>query len=140
MALYAIGDLHLAFGDPEKNMNVFNGRWQGYEEKIREGFSILSEADTCVICGDFCWTMDLDRALPDFLFLHTLPGKKIILKGNHDYWWTTARKMNDFLAANGLTDITILHNNSFVCGDSAVCGTRGWFYEEEKDYCDSTLS
>lgn len=131
MALYAIGDLHLPLGAPDKSMEVFSGRWTGYVEKIKKGFSHLTEEDTCVICGDFCWAMDLQTALPDFQFLHTLPGKKILLKGNHDYWWTTANKMNTFLQQNGLESISILHNNCFSYEDIAICGTRGWFFEEE---------
>lgn len=131
MSLYAIGDLHLALGAPEKNMEVFGGRWQGYVDKIRRGFSLLTEEDTCVICGDFCWSMDLPAALPDFRFLQELPGKKLMVKGNHDYWWTTARKMNNFFRENGLDTISLLHNSSVACGDLALCGTRGWFYEEE---------
>lgn len=131
MALYAIGDLHLPLGAPDKTMEVFSGRWTGYVDKIRKGFSVLGPDDTCVICGDFCWAMDLNAALPDFQFLHELPGKKILLKGNHDYWWTTANKMNSFLQQNGLNTISILHNNSFRWEDLSICGTRGWFFEEE---------
>ena len=131
MSLYAIGDLHLAFGAPDKTMEVFGGRWQDYAEKLRRGFSLLNEEDTCVICGDFCWAMDLSSALPDFQFLHSLPGKKLLLKGNHDYWWTTANKMNTFFRENGLTSLGILHNNAYAWEDCAICGTRGWFFEEE---------
>lgn len=131
MALYVIGDLHLALGAPEKNMEVFGGRWAGYQEKIRRGFDLLREEDTCVICGDLCWAMDLDAALPDFQFLQTLPGKKILVKGNHDYWWTTAAKMTNFFQKNGLDTLSLLHNNCVLWEDLALCGTRGWFYEEE---------
>ena len=130
MSLYAIGDLHLSFGAPEKTMEVFGGRWTDYHEKIRRGMSFLTEDDICVICGDFCWAMDMQAALPDFQFLHSFPCKKLLLKGNHDYWWTTATKMKRFLAENGFDDISILHNNCFLYGDKAICGTRGWFYEE----------
>lgn len=131
MSLYAIGDLHLALGAPEKNMEAFGGRWTGYEDKIREGFSHLREDDLCVICGDFCWAMDLESALPDFRLLHSLPGKKLLVKGNHDYWWTTAVKMTRFFAENGLDSLQLLHNNCVFWEDLALCGTRGWFYEEE---------
>ena len=96
MSLFAIGDLHLAFGAPEKNMEAFGGRWQGYVDKIRRGFELVGPEDVTVICGDFCWAMDLSSALPDFRFLQDLPGKKLMVKGNHDYWWTTASKMNRF--------------------------------------------
>jgi len=131
MSLFAIGDLHLALGAPEKNMEVFGGRWAGYMDKIRRGFDLVRAEDVCVICGDLCWAMDLSAALPDFQFLHSLPGKKILLKGNHDYWWTTAAKMNAFFAENGLDSLCLLHNNCVVWEDLALCGTRGWFYEEE---------
>lgn len=131
MSLYAIGDLHLAFGAPEKTMDVFGGRWAGYADKLRRGFDLLKEDDICVICGDLCWAMDLEAALPDLRFLHSLPGKKLILKGNHDYWWNTAAKMNSFFALNGLDSIYLLHNNCMLWGETALCGTRGWFFEEE---------
>ncbi|MBQ7737090.1 MAG: metallophosphoesterase [Oscillospiraceae bacterium] len=131
MSLFAIGDLHLALGAPEKNMEVFSGRWTGYVDKIRRGFDLVGAEDTCVICGDFCWAMDLEAALPDFAFLNELPGKKILLKGNHDYWWNTAAKMNAFFRRNGLDTLSLLHNNCVPFEDAAVCGTRGWFYEEE---------
>ena len=131
MSLYAIGDLHLALGEPEKSMEVFGERWQGYTEKIKKGFSLIGEADTCVICGDVSWGMDLGGALEDLRFLNSLPGKKLLLKGNHDYWWTTASKMKTFFEQNGLTTLSILHNSCALYGAAAICGTRGWFFEEE---------
>ena len=131
MSLYVIGDLHLAIGAPEKNMEVFGGRWEGYLEKIRRGFALLRDEDTCVICGDLCWSMDLASALPDFRFLNSLPGRKVLVKGNHDYWWTTAAKMTNFFAENGLNTLSLLHNNCVLWEELALCGTRGWFYEEE---------
>ena len=129
MALYAIGDLHLSLG-AEKPMDVFGGRWQDYMEKLDSGLSVLREEDTVVLCGDTSWGMTLEEALPDFLYLERIPGTKILLKGNHDYWWTTAAKMNAFFAAHGLTSLRILHNNCWFCGGTALCGSRGWFYEE----------
>lgn len=131
MSLFAIGDLHLALGAPEKNMEAFGGRWVGYMDKIRRGFDLVRPEDLCVICGDLCWSMDLESALPDFQFLNDLPGKKLLLKGNHDYWWTTAAKMNAFFAQNGLDSLSLLHNNCVLWEETALCGTRGWFYEEE---------
>lgn len=112
-------------------MEAFGGRWNGYVDKIRRGFDLLHEDDTCVICGDFCWAMSLAEALPDFQFLNSLPGKKLMVKGNHDYWWTTAAKMNAFFAQNGLDTISLLHNNSAEWENLALCGTRGWFKDEE---------
>lgn len=131
MSLYAIGDLHLSFGT-DKSMDVFGGRWGNYTEKLIEGFSELRENDVCVICGDLSWGMTLAEAKEDFLFIDRLPGKKIILKGNHDYWWTTATKAYNFFKACGISTISILNNNCYEYGESAICGTRGWFFEEEK--------
>ena len=131
MSLYVIGDLHLSLGC-DKPMDVFGGRWENYVEKIKDGFSALGEEDVTVLCGDLTWGMDLKAAREDFLFIHALPGRKIILKGNHDYWWTTASKAYSFFAENGIDSIDILHNNCWFYGDVALSGTRGWFYEEEK--------
>ena len=133
MALYAIGDTHLSLGG-NKAMDSFGGKWEGYVDKLREGFSALTEEDAVVFCGDLSWGMSLEEALPDFLFLEDLfPGKKIILKGNHDYWWTTANKMLAFWNAHGIKGFSLLHNNCHFYGATALCGTRGWFFEEEAD-------
>ena len=110
MSLYAIGDLHLSLGT-DKPMDVFGGRWENYVEKIKEGFSVLNDDDLTVICGDISWGMSMDETLEDFKFIDRLPGKKIILKGNHDYWWTTATKAKKFFAENDITTIDFLHNN-----------------------------
>ncbi len=130
MALYAIGDLHLSLS-ADKPMDVFGGRWTNYVEKLKAGFADLGPEDVCVLCGDITWGMAIADCLTDFQFIEALPGKKIILKGNHDYWWTTATKAHNFFAANNIQSIDILHNNCFFYGDVAICGTRGWFYEEE---------
>ena len=131
MALYAIGDLHLSLGS-DKPMDVFGGRWSGYVDKLREGFAGLTEEDTTVLCGDLSWGMSLAEAREDFLFIDRLPGRKIVLKGNHDYWWSTASAAYKFFAANGISTIEILNNNCLFYGETALCGTRGWFYEEER--------
>ena len=132
MALYTIGDLHLSLGS-NKPMDIFGDRWQNYVEKIRLGFSALTEDDTTVLCGDLSWGMSLEESLLDFRFIHALPGRKIILKGNHDYWWNTASKMQRFFADNGLDSIEILHNNCLFYNETALCGTRGWFYELDNE-------
>ena len=129
--LYAIGDLHLSF-EADKPMDVFGRLWTGYVDKLRAGLSVVGPEDTTVLLGDLSWSMDLDRAREDFAFINAIPGRKIILKGNHDYWWTTAAKMNAFFAANGLDSLSLLHNNCVLWEDLALCGTRGWFFEEEK--------
>ncbi len=123
--LYTIGDLHLSF-ESSKPMDVFGPEWAGHVERLREGFSIVGPEDTTVICGDLTWGMDMTSCLEDFKFIDALPGKKIILKGNHDFWWTTATKAKRFFSDNGIKTIDILNNNAFFVGDTAVCGTRGW--------------
>lgn len=133
MALYAIGDTHLSLGGT-KPMDAFGGSWEGYVDKLRAGFASLTAEDAVVLCGDLSWGMSLEEALPDFLFLDSLfPGKKYILKGNHDYWWTTANKMYVFWQEHGITDFELLHNNCRFYGETALCGTRGWFFEENAD-------
>ncbi len=130
MALYAIGDLHLSFTS-NKPMDVFGKRWEGYIEKLLTHFSALGPEDVTVLCGDGSWAMSLEGAAEDFHFMDRLPGKKILLKGNHDYWWNTATKIHAFFEKTGVTTLDILHNNCFFYQDVAICGTRGWFYEEE---------
>ena len=129
MALYAIGDTHLSLSS-NKPMDIFGGGWEGYVGKIKEGFSHITQEDTVVLCGDVSWGMSLEEARKDFAFINELPGRKIILKGNHDYWWTTANKMNKFFAENGFDTLNILHNNCYEYDGIALCGTRGWFFEE----------
>ena len=131
MALYVIGDTHLSLGS-EKPMDVFGGRWTGYVDKLREGFERVRPEDTVVLCGDLSWGMSLEEAERDFAFLHELPGRKILMKGNHDYWWNTAAKMNRFFREKGFDSFEILHNSCSSYGDLALCGTRGWFYEEDR--------
>ena len=131
MALYAIGDLHLSFG-ADKPMDVFGGRWDGYVDKLRAGLSCITEEDTTVLLGDLSWAMSMEAAQPDFAFISAIPGRKIVLKGNHDYGWTTAAKFYRFCAEQGFSQMEVLHNNCLLYGDVALCGTRGWFYEEEK--------
>ena len=130
MALYAIGDLHLSLGT-NKPMDVFGPKWANYVERIQENFSKLNDDDVIVIAGDISWGMSLEQSLPDFQFIDALPGRKILLKGNHDYWWGTASKMKKFFAENDITTLDILYNNAFFYGGHAICGTRGWFYEED---------
>ena len=131
MALYAIGDTHLSLSS-DKPMDVFGGGWLGYVEKLKEGFSQISPEDTVVLCGDLSWGMSLEEAREDFAFLNELPGRKVMLKGNHDYWWNTAAKMTRFFQEKGFTSFEILHNNCCSYRDLALCGTRGWVYEEDR--------
>ena len=131
MALYAIGDLHLCLGAP-KPMDIFGGNWTGYMDKLKEGMSVITDADTTVLLGDLSWALSLDESAADFAWINEIPGQKIILKGNHDYWWSTAAKFNKFCEANGFTNMQLLNNNCFEYEDWAICGTRGWFFEEER--------
>ena len=131
MALYTIGDLHLA-QSVDKPMDIFGPVWKNHPEKLKQGFSSLTAEDVCVLCGDLSWGMGLEQCRDDFAFIDALPGRKIILKGNHDYWWTTVKKIGAFFRENGFATMEILNNNSFVYEGRAICGTRGWFYEEEK--------
>ena len=129
MALYAIGDLHLCLGAP-KPMDVFGGAWVGYMDKLKEGLSVITEEDTTVLLGDLSWALDLEQAHEDFAFIDQIPGRKIILKGNHDYWWSTASKFYKFCQKHGFEDQWILNNNHYAYEGFAICGTRGWFFEE----------
>ncbi len=131
MALYAIGDLHLCLG-AHKPMDIFGGAWVGYMEKLRQGLSAITEEDTTVLLGDLSWALSLEEAKEDFAFINDIPGRKIILKGNHDYWWSTVAKFEKFCAENGFSNMHILNNNHYLYGDVAICGTRGWFFEEER--------
>lgn len=126
MALFAIGDLHLSIGDSNKPMDVFKG-WENYVELIYENWQkTVSPDDTVVIAGDVSWAMRLENALEDFDFINSLNGRKIIIKGNHDYWWTSMKKMTEFFEKNEFNTLSILHNNYYEYEGYAVCGTRGW--------------
>lgn len=131
MALYAIGDLHLCLGAP-KPMDIFGGAWIGYMDKLRQGMSVIQPEDTTVLMGDLSWALDLAHAKADFDWINQIPGRKIILKGNHDYWWSTAAKFQKFCAENGYENMHILNNNFFEYDGYAICGTRGWNYEEKR--------
>lgn len=131
MALFAIGDLHLCLGAP-KPMDVFGGAWEGYMEKLQTGLSVIGPEDTTVLLGDLSWALDLQGAKADFAWIDQIPGRKIILKGNHDYWWSTASKFYNFCEENDFSNQFILNNNHFDYNDFAICGTRGWFFEESR--------
>ena len=131
MALYAIGDLHLCLGAP-KPMDIFGGAWVGYMDKLRAGLSVIGPEDTTVLLGDISWALDLQSAGADFAWIDQIPGRKIILKGNHDYWWSTASKFYQFCNEKGFSNQWILNNNHYEYEGYAICGTRGWFFEEER--------
>lgn len=126
MSLYAIGDLHLALGDTNKPMDIFNG-WENYTEKLEDNWRrIITPDDTVVLAGDISWAVGLERSYKDFEFINSLPGRKIILKGNHDYWWSTKAKMDRFFSENGFDTLSILFNNCYEYEGYGICGTRGW--------------
>ena len=132
MAVYTIADLHLSFGT-DKPMDVFPG-WTNYTERIEKNWQkLVTDEDTVVISGDISWAMDLTETYNDFDFINRLNGKKILLKGNHDYWWTTKSKMDRYLKDSGFDSMSILHNNYYVADGLALCGSRGWFYDAETD-------
>ena len=132
MSLYAIGDLHLSL-DANKSMEVFGGAWVGYVEKLRERLQVIGPQDTTVLVGDLSWALNLDTAVKDFAFMNEhIPGRKLIVKGNHDYWWSTAAKFDKFCRENGFEDFHLLNNNCYTYEDWALCGTRGWFFEEDR--------
>lgn len=134
MSLYVISDLHLSTNEStNKSMEKFGTRWNGYHQKIKKSFdAIVTDNDTVVIPGDISWAMTLDEALSDFKFLDSLPGTKIIGKGNHDFWWSTASKINAFFEANDIKTIKLLHNNAYKLDNCIICGSRGWFYDQKQ--------
>ena len=126
MSIYAIGDLHLSFNNP-KPMNIFGENWNDHEEKIKENWlKTVSKEDTVIHLGDFSWAMNLEDTVKDFEYLNNLPGRKIMMKGNHEYWWTTITNMKKFLEEHNFKNIDFLQNNSFEIEDKIICGTRGW--------------
>ena len=135
MAIFAIGDTHLSFS-ADKPMDVFGG-WQDYVERLEKNWRrIINPEDTVVIPGDISWAMHLSDAKADFDFLESLPGTKIIGKGNHDYWWETMSKLNKFVSENDFKTINFLFNNTYVVetenlGRVGICGSRGWFFDDE---------
>lgn len=132
MALFAIADPHLSLGGA-KPMDIFRG-WSDYVRRLENGWrAVVSDGDTVVVAGDISWAMKLEETKRDFAFLNALPGRKLLMKGNHDYWWTTRRRMDAFLEENGFSTLSILHNCAYTVGGVAVCGTRGWFYDAEED-------
>ena len=126
MAIYVIGDLHLSFG-VNKPMDVFGEKWENHSEKIKENWlNKVKDTDTVVLPGDFSWATYLEESEKDFEFLNSLPGNKILSKGNHDYWWTTVTKMKKFLNDRNFNKIDFLYNNSFLVENKIITGTRGW--------------
>ncbi len=132
MAIFTMSDLHLSTNKlTDKSMEVFGNRWRDYMNRIKNNWNhLVSESDTVIVNGDISWAMSLEEAYDDFLFLNSLNGTKIISKGNHDYWWSTATKIEKFLTLNGFNTIKLLHNNAHIVGNTIICGSRGWYINE----------
>lgn len=126
MSIYAIADLHLSFGQ-DKPMDIFGDNWENHTEKIKKNWiEKVNKEDYVILPGDFSWATYLEDAKVDFEYLNQLPGHKILLKGNHDYWWTTITNMKKFLKENNFEKIDFLYNNSYCIEDKVIVGTRGW--------------
>jgi len=137
--IYTIADTHLSFGTT-KPMDIFPG-WGNYVQRLEQNWHrLVRDNDTVVLPGDISWGMSLEQALPDFQFLHGLPGRKIILKGNHDYWFNTRRKIEDLWTAHGLTSLALLHNNAIEAEGMAICGSRGWFFDSDEPHTAKVLA
>ncbi len=126
MAIFAISDLHLSLGG-DKPMDVFGAKWDNYEERMRENWNkVVTDDDLVVIPGDISWAMYLQDTEKDFSYINGLKGQKLILRGNHDYWWTTLNKMEEYVREKEFNTIHFLKNSGFLWDDTAICGTRGW--------------
>ena len=139
MSVYAIGDTHLSFS-VDKPMDIFKG-WDDYAQRLENNWQhLITNEDTVVINGDISWAMGLEQAEKDLEFLNNLNGTKIISKGNHDYWWNTITKMEKFCKEKGFDTIKFLHNNAYKVGEISIAGTRGWFFDAEKDNVDKVMA
>lgn len=139
MSLFAIADTHLSLGT-NKPMDSFPG-WNDYVQRLEKNWNnIVTVSDTVVIAGDISWAMNFDELVADFDFLNKLNGRKIIVKGNHDYWWNTATKMNKFIESNKFDSIKILHNNSYTVNNISVCASRGWMFESDEEHDEKILN
>lgn len=140
MSVFVIADLHLATVNKQKSMEIFGKRWKNYIEKLRDNWcAVVTENDTVIIPGDISWGLATSDALDDLLWLDSLPGKKIIMKGNHDFWWSTASKLNAFFKANKITSITLLNNNAIEVENYIFAGSRGWFTDRSMQNTDEKV-
>ena len=132
MSLFVIADLHLST-DGNKSMEKFGSRWTDYMGRLRKNWNaVVKDEDTVIVPGDISWSLKLEDSAQDLHFLNALKGKKLIGKGNHDFWWSTATKMTSFFKENGIDTVDILYNNAYALENCIVCGTRGWFVEESQ--------
>lgn len=139
MSLFAIADTHLSFGT-NKPMDTFDG-WQNYTQRLEKNWNnLVDDHDFVIIAGDISWAMSFEQLYADFDFINKLKGKKIILKGNHDYWWNTVKKMNEFVEQNHFDTISFLHNNSYEFDGFSVCGSRGWLFDSDEAQDEKVLN
>lgn len=133
MSLFTISDLHLSTAEgTNKSMEVFGSRWADYTERLRRNWeAVVTDRDTVVIPGDISWALTLPEAASDMHFIDRLPGRKILGKGNHDFWWSTMKKHREFFEKENITSVSFLFNNAYETDDCIVAGTRGWFLEED---------
>ncbi len=133
IALYVISDLHLSTLDStNKSMEVFGRRWQDYIQRIEQNWKrLILPEDTVIIPGDISWALSLEESLSDMKFLDSLPGKKILGKGNHDFWWSTMKKHEEFFKKNGIKTISFLYNNAYESDSVIIAGTRGWYNDAD---------
>ena len=133
MSIYVIGDLHLSFGQ-DKPMNIFGENWNDHANKIKNNWiKKVTEDDLVVLPGDFSWAMHLEDAFEDFKYLSKLPGTKLLLKGNHDYWWSTLNKMKNYLNENGFKKIDFIYNSAYLYNNKIIVGTRGWSLQDSEN-------
>ena len=133
MAIYSISDLHLSFGN-NKPMDIFGTNWENHIEKIKKDWiKKVTNDDLVLLPGDFSWAMYLNDTYQDFEYLNNLPGKKLLLKGNHDYWWTTLKKMREYLEKNNFKNIDFIYNNGYLFDNKIIVGTRGWQAEDNSE-------
>lgn len=138
MAIYAMSDWHLPLG-VYKPMDVFGGNWQDYVEKIKKSMQNLTDSDYIIMNGDFSWAMHMEEARKDFEFLKSLPGIKLMSKGNHDFWWESKAKFQKFMEELGIHNVYFLQNNAFDCGEYAVCASRGWITPSDRNFKESDM-
>lgn len=130
MKVYAISDLHLST-NVNKPMNVFGSAWDNYLEKIKESWqALVTEEDIVVIAGDISWAMKLEDAKADLDWIASMPGKKVFIRGNHDYWWKSPSSIRSLLPEN----MYLVQNDSIKLGNYIFCGSRGWTVPEKKAY------
>ena len=131
MSLFVISDLHLDVLTNKKSMEVFGDKWRDYTKRIQKNWSaVVNDTDTVIIPGDISWALTLNDSITDLQWINELPGKKILMKGNHDFWWSTVTKMKRFFSENNLTTFDILHNNAIETDEYILAGSRGWFVDK----------